>query len=192
MEEWRVVDFAPNYEVSNLGRVRQSGRSFSRLNPRKSSVVQTVTIKPKVLKGYVRLRQGKPVCLLFSIRAEGKTYMTRAHRLVLTAFVGPCPDGMEGCHYNGDPLDNRLENLRWDTHDANIQDMHGRFSPPPTFYGENHPTTKITAEDVSWIRSIKKWPRGKFKEVAQRLGIHPMTVSRIAKGRSWIALTDNG
>lgn len=46
----------------------------------------------------------------------------RIHRLVLEAFVGPCPEGMEACHNNGDPADNRLENLRWDTKSANMTD----------------------------------------------------------------------
>ena len=44
------------------------------------------------------------------------------HRLVLEAFVGPCPEGMEGCHNNGNPADNRLSNLRWDTKSANAFD----------------------------------------------------------------------
>lgn len=52
----------------------------------------------------------------------------RVHLLVLEAFVGPCPPGLEGCHTNGDGLDNKLTNLRWDTHAANMQDRlrHGR------------------------------------------------------------------
>lgn len=45
--------------------------------------------------------------------------------------MGPCPDGMEACHNNGDQLDNRIENLRWDTHSANIYDQvaHGNIRP---------------------------------------------------------------
>ncbi len=43
----------------------------------------------------------------------------RIHRLVLEAFVGPCPEGMEACHNNDVRQDNRLENLRWDTRSAN-------------------------------------------------------------------------
>lgn len=45
------------------------------------------------------------------------------HRLVLEAFVGPCPPGMEACHWNGIPGDNRLHNLRWDTPSANNADI---------------------------------------------------------------------
>lgn len=50
-------------------------------------------------------------------------YMLKVHRLVLEAFIGPCPPGCEGCHNDGDPTNNRLENLRWDTHAANMADM---------------------------------------------------------------------
>lgn len=41
------------------------------------------------------------------------------HRLVLTAFRGPCPTGKEGCHNDGDHTNNQLRNLRWDTHRNN-------------------------------------------------------------------------
>lgn len=44
------------------------------------------------------------------------------HRLVLEMFVGRCPDGMEACHGSGGRLDNRLDNLRWDTKSANSHD----------------------------------------------------------------------
>lgn len=40
----------------------------------------------------------------------------------MEAFVGPCPEGMEVCHNNGDCTDNRLENLRYDTKSANMLD----------------------------------------------------------------------
>ncbi|MDP7729539.1 HNH endonuclease [Mycobacterium sp. TY813] len=44
------------------------------------------------------------------------------HHLVLEAFVGPRPPGLEGCHGNGDPADNSVANLRWDTRSANVFD----------------------------------------------------------------------
>ena len=44
------------------------------------------------------------------------------HRLVLAAFVGPLPEGKEVCHNNGNPGDNRLENLRYGTKSENNLD----------------------------------------------------------------------
>ena len=53
---------------------------------------------------------------------DGKQYTRRVHRLMLETFVGPCPEGMECCHNDGNPKNNLLSNLRWDTHKNNMQD----------------------------------------------------------------------
>lgn len=54
---------------------------------------------------------------------DGRNYSRFIHRLVLEAFVGPRPDGMEGCHYpETNKSNNRLSNLRWDTHAENERD----------------------------------------------------------------------
>lgn len=45
------------------------------------------------------------------------------HRLVLEMFVGPCPEGMECCHFDGNKMNNHLSNLRWDTPLANTADQ---------------------------------------------------------------------
>jgi hypothetical protein len=47
------------------------------------------------------------------------------HQLVLEAFVGPRPDGMESLHGLGGKLDNRYpENLRWGTSSENHLDQY--------------------------------------------------------------------
>ncbi|AXH49957.1 HNH endonuclease [Mycobacterium phage Glexan] len=63
---------------------------------------------------------------------DGTVRKQRVHRMVLETFVGPCPPGMEACHNNGTPGDNRLSNLRWDTPKANQADKvkHGRPTSP--------------------------------------------------------------
>lgn len=44
------------------------------------------------------------------------------HRLVLRAFVGPCPEGMEVLHADDDPMNNNLGNLRYGTRSENQYD----------------------------------------------------------------------
>lgn len=56
------------------------------------------------------------------LKINGVRRHTTLHRLILRAFSGPCPAGMEGCHNNGNPSDNRACNLRWDTPSENQQD----------------------------------------------------------------------
>jgi hypothetical protein len=50
----------------------------------------------------------------------GKSY--RVHRLVLEAFIGPLPDGMEVRHLDDDPNNNHLTNLVYGTRSENMHD----------------------------------------------------------------------
>ncbi|UGS27597.1 NUMOD4 motif-containing HNH endonuclease [Microbacterium resistens] len=108
-EEWRpVVGYEGKYEVSNLGRVR----SLSRLSSSGRRVRgRMMGLRPHP-RGYLQT----------TLTANGICETKKVHRLVLEAFVGPCPDGMESCHENGVRDDNRLSNLRWDTSLANAAD----------------------------------------------------------------------
>jgi hypothetical protein len=58
-----------------------------------------------------------------------KTKLNAVHHLVMLAFEGPCPNGLECRHLNGNPQDNRFENLKWGTRLENIHDAirHGTF-----------------------------------------------------------------
>lgn len=96
------------YEVSDLGRIR----SLRRLDSVGRTVAGRIMRPSKHKKGY------RFVCLG---RDATKTYL-RVHRVVLTAFVGACPEGMEGCHNDGNLANNRLANLRWDTPSSNTKD----------------------------------------------------------------------
>lgn len=114
-EEWRpVLGYVGHYEVSNLGRVR----SLDRLDRRGHR-----------LSGQMR----KPVVNRYAyvmLCVDDQRKLARVHTLVLEAFVSPRPDGLEACHGDGDPLNNRLSNLRWDTRSANEFDKikHGNHN----------------------------------------------------------------
>lgn len=117
------------------------------------------------------------------IRLDGskpKAYMI--HRLVLEAFVGPCPRGHEACHNNGNPADNRLENLRWGTREDNLRDIvrHGTRRK-----GDSHGRAKLTAKDVYAIRTLRD--RGfTYMEIAANFPqVHWTQVVRAAKRITW-------
>jgi hypothetical protein len=112
-ERWLpVVGYEKSYEVSDRGRVR--------------SVTRNVTLRNGQIRHYKGrvLRAG--VCpsghLLVYLRTVEKSAPRLVHRLVLETFVGLRPPNMECCHGNGNPADNRLENLRWDTRSGNMFD----------------------------------------------------------------------
>lgn len=72
--------------------------------------------------------------LAVSLSGKSRRYI---HRLVLQAFVGPCPDGSECRHLDGNPRNNRLENLCWGTRKENTADSvrHGTKKDPPVRRG---------------------------------------------------------
>lgn len=118
-EEWRpVVGWEGRYEVSDHGRVRSLDREVY-LSPGKTRRRKGRVLKPGTVRGtheYVNLMTSTP-------GSPGSPRKTRyVHQLVLEAFVGPCPEGMQVCHWNDDGLDNRLVNLRYGTASANRVD----------------------------------------------------------------------
>ena len=126
MEKWKsVVGYEGEYEVSDLGNVR----SLDRVNAVKG---RWGKVEQKHYKGK-RLANGKAKNGYNMVSLNSKSKYT--HHLVLEAFIGPRPEGMEACHNNGKRDDNRLENLRWDTPSNNQMDRreHGTSNT-----GERH------------------------------------------------------
>jgi len=80
---------------------------------------------------------------------DGKRYTRKVHVLVLLAFEGPRPDGMEGRHLNGDRADNRIENLAYGTPKENCADrvIHGTVA-----VGKRNGKAVFTEEQVREIR----------------------------------------
>jgi hypothetical protein len=104
------------------------------------------------------------------------------HHLVLEAFVGPCPEGMECCHRDDHRGNNALSNLRWDTHRANCQDAirNGKQAR-----GERHGIAKVTAEVVRAIRSEYAAGGVSQSALAKKHGLGQMQVSRIIRRERW-------
>lgn len=117
-EEWRpVVGYEGLYEVSDLGRVKRVGAGQG--------------TRPGIRKLHANPRSGY---LSVNLSKGNRQRTHRVHRLVLEAFVGPCPEGMESCHADDDRNNNRLENLRWGTHAENCEERrtNGRTPRPAT------------------------------------------------------------
>lgn len=106
----------------------------------------------------------------------------RVHRLVLTVFVGPCPKGMECCHYDGNYGNNALSNLRWDTKKSNAADTerHGR-----TARGEKTGTSRLTEEEVRAIREEYFSDSCDQRGLARKYGVCQATIQSIVTYQYW-------
>lgn len=119
-EHWLpVVGYEGLYEVSDLGRVRSLDRVVRYGNVRYPKAGRILT--PAVTA---------PGRRMVGLARDGKVANRRIYVLVLEAFVGPRPQGADACHDDGDPSNDRLNNLRWDTASANRRDTirHGRHN----------------------------------------------------------------
>lgn len=168
-ERWLpVVGYEGHYEVSSFGRVRSLDRIDPRNHPRPAKLMS----QSKTHGGYLRV----------TLTKYGIEKTLKVHRLVLAAFAGPCPDGHEGCHSDGDPSNTRLDNLRWDTKKSNHNDRrrHGTI-----VNGERHHAAKLTVADVRRIFALHAdglLPH-EIGKVIGRVGANH--IGEIIKGRKW-------
>lgn len=112
-EIWKPAVGYEGYEVSDHGQVRSLDRTIYRKDG------QTRLCKGRALKPQKHSDGYLYVCLY----REAKPRKEYIHRLVLEAFTGPCPDGMECRHLDGNPENNRVSNLQWGTRSENILDV---------------------------------------------------------------------
>lgn len=140
---------------------------------------------PIVLKPWCR--RGK--YLYVDLCVNRQKFHKRVGRLILESFVGPCPDGMECSHLNGNPKDNRLFNLAWKTHVDNEADklVHGTRNGPK---GEVNVQAKITERMANriWaeLKTDKSTPRSSvYRRIADSLGVTVHIVKFIDIGRTW-------
>lgn len=146
-EEWRnIPGWEGLYVVSNLGRVRSLDRTIVKKVSRNGRMA-TIQRKGRIISqsldshGYSML----------NLCAGGKRRAALVHHLVLIAFVGPKPEGMECRHLDGRRSNNRLENLSWGTALENAADKK-RHGTEIVVCGERHGRAKLNANDVRKIR----------------------------------------
>ncbi len=119
-EEWKPIKDFENYEVSNLGRVRNSRGHIMKLHQNQV--------------GYYQAPMSK----------NGKAYLKCVHKLVAEAFI----ENPRGCtevnHIDETRANNRVDNLEWCTHRENI--LHGTcIARAVKKRKEKHPARKVLA-----------------------------------------------
>ena len=144
-EIWKAVpDYEGFYDVSNFGNVRSVDRFVKnrdgyppRLVKGKPLAIRTDAIQRKVID-------------LYKSRVRKTAYV---HALVLAAFVGPRPENADCCHNDGNPSNNHVFNLRYDTRSGNLKDkvIHGTHNR-----GEQSPVAKLSNQQVVILRELAK------------------------------------
>lgn len=171
MEIWRdIPGYIGLYQASSEGRIRSLDRSIS--DP---YVLSGMRIQKKILAFSTDNHGGRQTVVL-SRKGEMKRF--QVHRLVLFAFKSVAPDGAECRHLDGNHLNNRPDNLEWNTHTVNMQDMseHGT-----KLQGEEHPRAKLTENDIREIRAANVTERS----LAEQYGVSQVAIHFIRTHKTW-------
>jgi len=160
-----VPDTHERYAVTDDGRVFSYTKNWSTPSGAKE-------LSPKVQTS----RSGH---LQIILTVDGDCKHKGVHQLVLRAFVGPRPTPKhETRHLNGEPTDNRPENLKWGTSKENKADMrkHGTQA-----YGESSHSAKLTTLQVKQIRKLYASGDIYQEELANRFDVCQSTISKILR-----------
>jgi len=173
MERWRdVVGYEELYEVSDHGRVR----SVSREGRRYAGCILSMPLKTE---------RGRKTYPRVNLSNRGTRRTRTVHKLVAEAFLGPCPEGREVDHCDGDKTNNRPSNLEYVTHAEN----RGRAKKlglcrGGCLRGEDSGTARLTEAQVRRIRAL--YDRGRTqKSIAQRFGMSQPHIHAIVHRRAW-------
>lgn len=172
MEIFKIPEFE-GYYIDKLGSIwskRKRGRgTFTEEN------------SGKELKKYLK----KSGYLMVRLMRNKKIYDLSVHRLVASTFLTnkegyPCV-----CHKNNIRTDNRVENLYWNTHKGNSQDM---IDSGNSQRGEKNKRAKLKSTDIPLIWECIK--NGiKQKDIASKFRVSFFTISKIKTGVNWKHLT---
>lgn len=175
-DEWRnVVGLEGVYEVSDAGDIR---RIKAAQGARAGHLMTQIVDKT----GHHHV----------SMRKDGRYAHALVHRLVAFAFIGPQPEGCEVCHNDGNPHNNAVSNLRWDTSSANKYDAvrHGthvqarkthcpqghKFTPENTYIGGNGGRNCRTCNSESQARYRQRRRNKRRSDLTKTGHIIPTTI----------------
>lgn len=117
-EEWLdVLGWEGSYQISDRGSLRSLPRRIIRSNGTPQTFRGRILSPAPSHGGY----------LGYVLKIQGHFKRLYIHQMMLEAFVGPRPSGMQARHLDGDNQHNHLANLAWGTKLENEHDklLHG-------------------------------------------------------------------
>ena len=180
-EEWRDVIGATGYEVSNYGRVR------SWKWPIRKPSNQWVVRKELGFRILKQDKRGKQGYLYVNLAYDGIGLKKKnVNVLVLESFVGERPNNQQAAHNDGNPVNNKLNNLRWDTPAGNNADKikHGTRQN-----GHRAGTAKFNPKKIKEIRNARK-NGARVCDLAKQYGVCRNTITLITTKRTYKNVTN--
>jgi len=156
-EIWKEIPGSNNkYFASNMGRFKKYNIILKQYNDK---------------NGY----------LLVYVLLNNKMGTYRSHRIILETFVGPCPKGMVCRHLDGNPKNNKLDNLEWNTNSINMKDRTKHGTQPK---GEKTSQSKFYDIDILNMRQLYKngWTT---QEISKKYNTNYKVIWKIVTYKLW-------
>ena len=172
-EIWKIIPQFPYYAASNLGRIK--------------SIERKVRFISKIGNEHWRLKREYIISqhdqgtgyLVADLSIDDERIARTVHSLVIQAFKGLRPPGLDVRHLNGIKKDNRTTNLKYGTKTQNFNDRlrHG------TYYSSSS-AAKLSILQVKKIKNLRY--KKSAKELSILFDVLPRAIENIWSGRSWI------
>jgi len=186
-EVWKTIEEYPEYQVSNLGRIK--------------SFIKWKGTDCRILK-QCRNHKGYFYVDLHNKNKKSKTKVI--HRLVYETFNKKLEKNYDVHHTNEDKENNFIDNLKSEPHSRHSK-YHNKGkillnetkikisktrkeefkSGKLNYKGENHPQHKLTEEQVIQIKLLLKEGILTQQEIADMFGVSRITISDIKRGKIW-------
>lgn len=171
-EVWKdIPGYEGKYQASNRGRIKSLPRKVRGVNHyTKNEFIRTV---PERILKPGKYCKTDHVSVVLGHGTAGKP----VHQLILLTFIGSPPHGCEVLHADGNPQNNELTNLRYDSRTENILDV----------YRQGKKWRKLSLSDAEEIK-FGLWCGYTLEELAVSYGVSISAISCIKTGRtfSWV------
>ena len=166
-EVWKdIPGYEGDYQVSNQGRVK----SFKRYGGEIERILRPLDRG----HGYLHV----------NLHCNKKRKGVTIHSLVMLAFTGERPDGMDINHIDGVKTNNHLDNLEYCTRAENTQHAFDT-GLQVSLSGEENGYSKLTRKQVLEIRARYKAGGISQEKIGQEYGVSHPTISNIVNRKAW-------
>ena len=165
-ERWLAIPNHPKYEVSNTGRVRSRVRRY-----KGSPHIMAQTLD----------KSGYPSVVLQSLVHKYGTCRRTVHSLVLSAFLGLRPDGMQASHLDGDKCNNIPSNLVWETPAENSM---RKFDHGTVHRGVQIMQAKLDPDKVKRIRAFAL-QGAEYRDLMKKFNVSKTTICNVVLRNTW-------
>lgn len=173
---WKdIPGYEGYYQANTLGDIRSLDRIVLRNG-------KEVRLKGGIVKQSIRGGASNNR-LAVTLNKDGKTKRHSVHTLIAKTFIGVVP-GLEVCHINSICTDNRLCNLKLDTHEENLIDEYRN--------GLTNSRGKLNYKEAYQIRELYKNKLYTQYELANIYNIDQGAVNKIVNYKSFKFIDDNG